>query len=316
MQPAAAIPTHPDPSLASGRSRARARRRSRRIRNIEGWAFVAPLVFGIAAFQLVPIGLSLYTSFTEWDGIRPPQFIGLENYAQLATGDPIFTEVLGNTILFTVLSVPLTVVSALILALFGNMKVRGTAFFRTAFFVPYVMNVVAIGFVWYYVLSPDGMLNEALGMVGISGRSWLADSTWVIPAIVIASVWQGLGYPMVILLAGLQNIPEELMEAAQVDGAPVHIRILRITLPLLTPQIFFVTIAQFIASFQVFGLIYIMTQGGPGYSSSVYIYYLWQAAFSQGRFGYASAMAWLVVVLMVIVTWVQWKLQKKWVFYE
>ena len=160
-------------------------------------------------------------------------------------------------------------------------------------------------------------MNRALGVLGVTGKSWLADSTWVIPVIVVASVWQGLGYPMVILLAGLQNIPEELMEAAQVDGAPAHTRILKITLPLLTPQIFFVTIAQFIASVpRLRTHLRHDPPGGPGYSSSVYIYYLWQAAFSQGRFGYASAMAWLVVVLMIIITWLQWKLQKKWVFYE
>lgn len=292
-------------------------RRSKRRQNVEGWAFVLPIVVGIVAFQLIPIVISMASSLTEWDGIRPPTFIGLDNYADLVGGDPIFHEVLGNTLIFTVSSVPLTVALALGLALVANLKVPGTAFFRTAFFVPYVLNVVAIGFVWFYVFSPsDGLLNSLLARFGITGPAWLADSAWVLPAVVVVSVWQGVGYPMVILLAGLQNIPEELGEAARIDGATAWSRLWRITIPMLSPQIFFVVLAQFIASFQVFGLIYVMTQGGPGYSSSVYIYYLWQSAFSQGRFGYAAAMAWLVVVLIAVITWVQWKLQKKWVFYE
>lgn len=291
-------------------------RRRRRQRNLEGWAFIAPIAMGILLFQLVPIVLSMGASFTQWDGLSSPEFIGVRNYGDLLGGDPIFVQVLTNTIIFTVASVPLTVALALALALLANLKIPGTAFFRTAFFAPYVMNVVAIGFVWYYIYSPtNGILNSALRVIGIEGPEWLADSSWVLAALVIVSVWQGVGYPMVILLAGLQGISEEMYEAAKLDGASAWARLKSITIPLLSPQIFFVILAQFIASFQVFGLIYVMTRGGPGYSSSVYIYYLWQSAFAQGRFGYASAMAWLVVVLIAVITWVQWKLQKKWVFY-
>lgn len=291
-------------------------RSRKRLQNVEGWLFVAPIVVGIVAFQAIPIAISMYSSLTEWDGIRPPAFIGLDNYGDLVTGDPIFHTVLANTAIFTLVSVPLTVALALALALVANLKVPGTSFFRTAFFAPYVMNVVAIGFVWFYFYSPNGILNTILASFGVTGPAWLADETWVLPAVIVVSVWQGVGYPMVILLAGLQNISEEIGEAARLDGATPWRKLWRITIPLLSPQIFFVVIAQFIASFQVFGLIYVMTQGGPGYSSSVYIYYLWQSAFSQGRFGYAAAMAWLVVLLIAVVTWVQWKLQKRWVFYE
>lgn len=292
-------------------------RAKKRQQNFEGWAFVTPIVVGIVLFQLIPILVSMYSSLTSWDGIRPPTFVGLQNYLDLVGDDPIFHEVLRNTVIFTVASVPLTVAVALVLALIANVKMPGTTFFRTAFFVPYVMNVVAIGFVWFYVYQPgDGLLNSLLNTVGVTGPAWLADATWVLPAVIVVSVWQGVGYPMVILLAGLQNIPEELHEAAKLDGASAWARLWKVTVPLLSPQIFFVFLAQFIGSFQVFGLIFVMTQGGPGYSSSVYIFYLWQSAFGQGRFGYASAMAWLVVVLIAGVTWVQWKLQKKWVFYE
>lgn len=297
-----------------GRERARARRRRRQ--NVEGWLFIAPITVGIALFQLVPVLVSVGASFTDWDGLSTPTFIGLGNFKELITGDPIFVQVLLNTFIFTFVAVPLTVLLALCLALLANLEVRGTAFFRTAFFSPYVMNVVAIGFVWYYIYSPtNGILNQALRMFGIEGPEWLANSSWVLPAIIVVSVWQGVGYPMVILLAGLQAIPAELHEAAKIDGASALNRLRSVTIPLLTPQIFFVFLQQFIASFQVFGLIYVMTQGGPGYSSSVYIFYLWQTAFSQGRFGYASAMAWLVVVLTAVVVGIQWRLQKKWVFY-
>lgn len=292
-------------------------RRMRRRHNIEGWLFVLPLVFGIAAFQAVPILVSVFTSFTSWDGLTQPQLIGARNYVDLVTTDPIFLEVVRNTFVFTILAVPTTVVLAIALALLGNMKVPGTAFLRMAFFTPYVMNVVAIGYVWYYIFGPtDGLINSSLRVFGITGPAWLADSTWVIPAVVIVSAWQGVGYPMVILIAGLQGIPEEMHEAAKIDGASAWSRLWRVTLPLLTPQIFFVTISQFIASFQVFGLIYVLTKGGPGYSSSVYIFYLYQVAFQQGKFGYAAAMAWVVVALIALLTWVQWKLQRRWVFYD
>jgi multiple sugar transport system permease protein len=300
---------------ASTGARPGARRRRRR-QNIEGWLFVAPIALGILLFQLIPIVVSMYASFTDWDGLSTPNFIGIGNYQELVGGDPIFVQVLINTVIFTVVSVPLTVAVALALALLANLKVPGTAFFRTAFFSPYVMNVVAIGFVWYYIYNPtNGLLNSALRLVGIQGPEWLSDSFWVLPALIVVSAWQGVGYPMVILLAGLQGIPEEMYEAAKLDGASGWTRLRSITIPLLSPQIFFVFLSQFIASFQVFGLIYVMTKGGPGYSSSVYIYYLWQTAFAQGKFGYASAMAWLVVILIAVVTWIQWKLQKRWVFY-
>lgn len=292
-----------------------ARRKRRRRQNVEGFLFVAPILLGILAFQGAPIVISVYTSFTQWSGIGPARFIGLDNFKELLTGDPIFLTVLKNTLIFTLVSVPLTVALAIPLAMICNLKFRGTAFFRTAFFTPYVMNVVAIGFVWFYLYKPDGILNSLLRIVGVHGPAWLSDSKWVIFAVVIVSVWQGVGYPMVILLTGLQAIPQTLYEVARVDGARAWARTWSITLPLLSPQIFFVLIAQFIGSFQVFGLIYVMTQGGPGYSSSVYIYYLWQSAFSLGRIGYAAAMAWLVVLAIAAITAIQWRLQKKWVFY-
>jgi multiple sugar transport system permease protein len=193
---------------------------------------------------------------------------------------------------------------------------RGISLLRAAYFAPYITNVVAIGYIWYWIYNPErGLINALLSGIGIDGPSWLASSTWAMPAVVIVSVWQGAGYPMVIFLAGMQGIPKDLYEAAEIDGAGPWRRVRRITMPLLTPHLFFVLVTQFITSFQVFGIIYIMTQGGPGHSTSVYIYYLYQQAFGSGKLGYASALAWLLFIILVTVTYVQWRLQRRWVFY-
>ncbi|HVX42248.1 MAG TPA: sugar ABC transporter permease [Mycobacteriales bacterium] len=301
-----------DSTVRTGKSR---RRRGWR-RNLEGWLFIAPVVIGVVLFQLFPILVSMVASVTDWNGITKPHFTGLDNFRTLFGGDELFTQTVKNTIYFTIGTIPITIVLAFLLALLCNQNVRGMAIFRTAYFAPYVTNIVAIGFVWFYFFDPsDGVVNGLLKQLGIHGPAWLSSSSWVIPALILVSVWQGVGYPMVILLAGLQGVPQEMQEAATVDGAGAIRRTWSIVLPLLTPQLFFLMITQFISSFQVFGLIYVMTQGGPGHDSSVYIYYLYQNAFSYGKMGYASAMAWVMFVLIAVVTFIQWKLQKRWVFY-
>jgi multiple sugar transport system permease protein len=193
---------------------------------------------------------------------------------------------------------------------------RGIALFRTAYFIPYITSVVSISLVWYWIYQPQGgVLNGLLSLVGIHGPAWLSDVQWALPAVILVSVWQSVGYPMVILLAGLQGVPETLHEAAKLDGASSWKRFWHVTFPLLTPTLFFLTITQFITSFQVFGIVLVMTRGGPANATNVYIYYLYQNAFSFGKMGYASAMAWILFVIIVIVTMIQWKLQKRWVFY-
>src|SRR5690606_8239494 len=183
-------------------------------------------------------------------------------------------------------------------------------------FAPFITNVVAVGYIWYWIYKPDGgALNGLLGVFGVQGPAWLSDSRLALLSVIVVAVWQGTGYPMVIFLAGLQGIPKDLYESAAIDGASKAQQLFRITIPLMTPSIFFVLITQFITSFQVFGVIYIMTSGGPGHSTSVYIYYLYQVAFSFGRFGYAAAMAWVLFVILGIITYLQWRLQKRWVFY-
>jgi multiple sugar transport system permease protein len=286
-------------------------------RNIEGWIFIGPAILGILAFQFVPILVSMYASLTTWDGMNPPEFSGIENFRRLVVEDEFFRETLKNTIFFTLGHIPLTIIFALILALFCNLDLPGISIFRTAYFIPAVSNVVAISVVWFWIYQPqNGVLNSTLSRIGIEGPAWLSSTTWAMPAVILVSVWQGIGYPMVILLAGLQGIPHELYEAAKIDGASSWNQFWKITIPLLTPTLFFLLITQFISSFQVFGIIYVMTQGGPANATSVYIYYLYQNAFAFGRMGYASAMAWILFAIIAVVTFVQWKLQKRWVFYE
>jgi multiple sugar transport system permease protein len=291
------------------------RRRLRR--NIEGWIFIAPVMFGVLAFYFVPILVSFYASLTNWDGLTPHTFIGLDNYERLLTRDQFFRRTLANTLYYVIGHIPLTILAALGLALLCNRKMPGVTWYRTAYFTPVITNVVAIGLVWSYFYAPNvGVLNWFLSLFGVRGPSWLTDVTWAMPAVILVSIWQGVGYPMVILLAGLQGIPEALHEAAKIDGAGSWQRFRHVTLPLLTPALFFLTITQFISSFQVFGLIFILTHGGPANATNVYIYNLYQNAFQFSKMGYASAMAWILFVIIAAITLVQWKLQKRWVFYE
>lgn len=285
-------------------------------RHLTGWLFIGPVILGIMSFQVVPILVSLFASLTRWSGLTPPVFIGVDNYVQLTTDDQFFRTTLRNTLYFVAGHVPLTILIALGLALLCNRQMRGVNVFRAAYFVPSISNIVAISVVWFWIYQPrSGLLNATLSQVGIDGPAWLSSLTWAMPAVIVVSVWQGVGYPMIILLAGLQSIPENLYDAAKIDGAGSWNRFRNITLPLLTPTFFFLMITQFIASFQVFGIIYVMTNGGPANATSVYIYYLYQNAFSFGRMGYASAMAWILFVILALITFVQWKLQKRWVFY-
>jgi multiple sugar transport system permease protein len=177
--------------------------------------------------------------------------------------------------------------------------------------------VVAIGFVWFWLYDPDnGLFNSTLKTIGIDGPAWLSDTKTALIAVIIVAIWQGVGYPMVILLAGLQNVDSSLLEAATVDGASAWRRFWSVVFPLLTPSLFFLTITQFITSFQVFGIIYVMTSGGPNNATSVFIFHIYEAAFGHGRLGYASAMGWVLFVIVGIVTAVQWKMEKRWVHYD
>jgi len=291
--------------------------RQKLVDNIDGWLFILPAVLGALAFNFFPIVLSFVASFTRWDAITAPEFIGVQNYVTMFTKDSFFRLTFRNTLFYVFGKIPFTVSIALLLALLTKQPRPGIKFFRTAFYTPVVTTTIAIGIVWTWILSGQfGVLNFFLGQVGIDGPEWLADPSWAMIGIIIVSIWHDVGYPMVIYLAALQGIPTSLYEAAEIDGASVWQRTRHITIPLISPATFFIVILQFISSFQIFGLIFIMTGGGPANSTNVFIYYLYQNAFAWWKMGYASALAWLLFIVIGAITLFQWRMQKRWVFYS
>ena len=310
------VDTHVSASSA-GATGATGRRGKPRRQNLAGWLFIGPVIFGVLAFQIVPVVASLGVSMTNWTGLRAPDFLGLDNYIALFTTDARFYRTLLTTTIFTVAMVSLSIAIGLGLAVLCNQRIRGVGIFRTLYYSPAITNVVAIGFVWFWLYEPNnGLINSALRGIGINGPAWLSDPRTALIAVIIVALWQGVGYPMVILLAGLQSIDRSLLEAATVDGASHWGRFWRITFPLLTPSIFFLAIMQFISSFQVFGIIYVMTSGGPNNATSVLIFEIYEVAFAQGRLGYASAMGWVLFVIVGLVTVFQWTMEKRWVHYD
>ena len=298
------------------RSGTRRRRWRLRWRQFEGYLFIAPLFTGIICFIVIPIAASLYMSFNRWDIVTPPHWAGLDNYVRMLTRDRLFWQVLGNTFRYAGMSIPPSVVFPLLLAVLLNRHMIGRAIYRVAFFLPLVTSVVAVGMMWRWLYDGEfGFINYALSWFGIDGPKWLGDPDWAMAAVALVTVWQGLGYNMVIYLSGLQGIPQHLYEAATIDGASAMGRFFRITVPLLTPQVFFILIMSVIGSFQSFGLIYVMTRGGPVNSTNVYIYYLWQSAFASAKMGYASAMAWILAVIIFAITMIQLRLGREWVHY-
>lgn len=313
----AVLPTvSPPPDVERPKPKRRTKVKPKR-QNLAGWLFVGPVILGVLFFQLAPVAASLVVSLTNWSGLNKPTFLGLDNYKELFTADDTFWPSLKNTVIFTLAVVVLTIGIGLALAVLCNQKVKGIGIFRTLYYSPAVTNVVAIGFVWFWLYDPDnGLFNSTLKTIGIDGPAWLSDAKTALIAVIIVAIWQGVGYPMVILLAGLQSIDQSLLEAATVDGASAWRRFWSVVVPLLTPSLFFLTITQFITSFQVFGIIYVMTSGGPNNATSVFIFHIYEAAFGHGRLGYASAMGWVLFVIVGVVTAVQWRLEKRWVHYD
>ncbi|MBI2939162.1 MAG: sugar ABC transporter permease [Chloroflexi bacterium] len=284
---------------------------------IEGYLFTGPVLLGLVFFALFPVVASLYTSLNRWDLIQPMEFVGLKNYVDLFDDDT-YKLTVRNTLYFSAGIIPLGIVGALCLALLVDRQRRGVNLFRTLYFMPVVTSVVAVGLVWAWLLDTDfGLVNTLLGQVGIAGPKWLTSVEWAMPSVILITAWHGVGYNMVIFLAGLQGIPDHLYEAAQIDGANAWQRFASVTFPLLTPTTFFIAVMSVISSFQAFGLIYIVTMGGPANATNVLVFYLWQNAFTfQGKMGYASAMAWVLGLAILALTLAQMALAKRWVFYE
>ncbi len=292
------------------------RHRGRRRQAFWGYAFIAPNFLGIAVFLLLPIVISLVLSFTNWDMVGDPEFVGLDNYQRMVD-DPQLWVSLRNTAVLAVMSIPLGIAASLGLALALNRKLRGINIFRAAFFLPVIASMVAVAMVWRWVYNSEyGLLNQFLQSIGLPAQDWLTNPDLVLPSIVLVMVWKSMGYNMVLFLAGLRAIPRHLYEAAELDGANAWQRFRNVTLPLLAPTMFFVTVMSIIGSFQVFDVVYIMTGGGPGDASRVYYYWLWQNAFEFFRMGYASAMAWLLFVILFVATLIQMRFIGRRVQYE
>jgi multiple sugar transport system permease protein len=251
-----------------------------------------------------------------WDGANKISWAGLDNFAQLFR-DTTFRIALGNTIIYAAVTVPLTMVVALGLALLLNLPIRGRNLFRTTFFFPYVASLVAVAVVWNMIFNPAaGPVNQLLMSLGVQNPPrWTASVDWAMPTVILASVWKGMGYYMLIYLAGLQSIPTSLYEAASVDGASAWQKFRYITLPMLTPATFFVSIMCTIAAFKVFDLILVMTDGGPGRATNVLVIQIYNTAFKEFRFGYSSAIAMVLFAIVLIVTLIQFRGEKRWVNY-
>lgn len=260
------------------------------------------------AFSLYPVGYSLYLSFTKYDPLAgvTPQFIGLSNYIEIVN-DPTFWQAVKNTVIFVVGTIPVTTAIAIVLAVFLNQKIKFRSFFRASYFVPVMTSVVVISTIFTYIYSPYGLLNSLLSLFGIPGQNWLLNANFALPAIMAMMVWASFGYYTVLFLAGLQNIPEEIYESAAIDGANTVQKFFRITLPLLRPMLIFALVINTIRSFQIFSQIFVMTQGGPLGSTRTIVYYLYNMGFQKFRMGYASGIAYLLFLLILVFSVIQMK---------
>jgi len=296
-----------------GRSRPPLNRTLRRL--LLGLFFVSPWLVGLIIFAAGPILASAAFSFTSYDVLTPPQWIGLGNYGTLIH-DSLFWVSLSNTLYYTLLAVPLSIVVSLMLALLLNQKIWGLPLFRTFFYIPSIVPIIASSILWLAILNPQsGMINNVLSAVGLPQPGWLASEYWSKPALIMMSVWAS-GGSMIILLAALQGIPEHLYEAAEVDGATGARKFWRITLPLLTPTMLFLMIIGVIGAFQYFTEAYVMTGGGPVNSTLFYALYLFQNAFAYFKMGYASAMAWILFFIVLAASLAIMASSRHWVYYE
>jgi multiple sugar transport system permease protein len=280
-----------------------------------GYAFIAPWLIGFLLFTAGPFLASIYFSFTRYNVVTPPVWVGTANYEALFQQDPLFWKSLGVTFRYALVAVPLGVVIAVILALFLNLNIKGIAVYRTIFFLPSIVPTVATSMIFLWILNPQiGLINGLLRSFGIIGPAWLADPNWAPWTLVFMALW-GVGGSMVIYLAGLKDIPTYLYEAAILDGASAYRRMRLITLPLLTPVIFFNVVMGCIGAFQTFTQAFILTQGGPEDSTQFYALYLFNRAWRYGDMGYASAMAWILFAIVAVVTSLLFRSQKRWVHY-
>jgi multiple sugar transport system permease protein len=287
-------------------------------KHLIGYAFISPWLIGFLVFVAGPFVVSIYLSFTRYEVVTAPQWLGLTNYRNLLGDDPLFWKALWITIKYALVAVPVGIAAGVGLALLLNLRVAGMSIYRTVFYLPAIVPVVATSVVFVWLLNPQiGLVNQLLQALGLAAKdcpAWLQDTHWALWSLVFMSLW-GVGGSMIIYLAGLKDIPETLYEAAAIDGASAWQRTIHITLPMLTPVIFFNLVMGVIGAFQYFTQAYIMTEGGPEDSTHFYALYLFNRAWRYLDMGYASAMAWILFLIVMVLTIVIFKTHRRWVHY-
>ncbi|MCC6628195.1 MAG: sugar ABC transporter permease [Chloroflexi bacterium] len=291
----------------------------RRQEAIEGYLYIAPWLLGFSVFTIFPVVFSLYLSFTSYNVlVWPPPFVGLANFEEAFFKDRLFWPSLWRTVYFALLIVPLGIIGSLGAALLLNQGYKGTTIFRTLYYLPTITPIIASALLWIWIFQPSiGVMNYLLSLVGINpGPGWLQSTVWAIPSVAIIAMWGSVGGSrMIVFLAGLQGVSKELHEASEIDGANAWQRFWNITLPMISPTMFFNLIISVIAALSVFSIAYIATGGGPAYATYFYVYYLFNNAFQFSRMGYASALAWIFLVVVLALTVLQFTASKYWVFY-
>lgn len=290
---------------------------------LQALPFMLPSFIGMLVFSFFPVVISILLSLTDWNGLERltvntifNRFVGVENYIRILSGSE-FWQVLGHTLYYIVLYIPLVFVASMGIALLLNKKKKGTMVFRVMYYIPVLTSWVAASLIWKWVLSPKyGIFNQILAVFGISGPGWLTSEVWAMPGIVLASVWKDMGFFGLFLLSGLQAIDPTYYEAAKVDGANKFVTFFKVTLPLVTPSIFFCLIMSLINAFQLFPQVQIMTEGGPNGATQVMVERIYTYGFSYFKMGYASAYSWLLFIIIFVLTMIQMKLQNGWVHYE
>ena len=290
---------------------------------LQALPFMLPSFIGMLVFSFFPVVISVLLSLTDWNGLERltvntifNRFVGLENYMRILSGSE-FWQVLGHTLYYIVLYIPLVFVASMGIALLLNKKKKGTMVLRVMYYIPVLTSWVAASLIWKWVLSPKyGIFNQILAVFGINGPGWLTSEVWAMPGIVLASVWKDMGFFGLFLLSGLQAIDPTYYEAAKVDGANKIVTFFKVTLPLVTPSIFFCLIMSLINAFQLFPQVQIMTEGGPNGATQVMVERIYTYGFSYFKMGYASAYSWLLFIIIFVLTMVQMKLQNGWVHYE
>jgi multiple sugar transport system permease protein len=301
--------TPPAPAAAPERSRGRGQGRLAAL-------YLAPGMLGFLLFIIIPLVASLAISFYKWPLFGEPEFVGFDNYASLFSSDPVFWTVLGNTLVFAVCYTVLNLGISLGLATWLHHIGKWGPFFRVLFFIPVVTPMTANALIWRLMLSDNGVVNSGLAGIGSQGPSWLSDSSLAMASLIAMSLWQGIGYNIFVLGAGLSNISPGLLEAATIDGAGPWQRFYRIVFPMLSPTLFFCTVMTIIGSFKVFTQPYLLTLGGPGESTNTIVLYLYRNGFSFDKMGYASSLAWILFVIVMVITALQFSQQKRWVNYD